>query len=202
MKCENCGNEHDGSYGSGRFCSSKCARGFSTKSKRKEINEKVSKSLRGVEPWNKNRKRVGYQFSDEDRKKAIESKTKKNKIKYRKLLEDGKLKKSDKIRKLLLEEQHNKCAICGMNPVWNDKPIVFDVDHIDGNPNNFNRDNLRAICPNCHRQTETFGGKNAYKNNSREYLKNYLSYEERVKILGYKRIKELNLNDKLKEESG
>ena len=24
MKCENCGNEHDGSYGSGRFCSKHC----------------------------------------------------------------------------------------------------------------------------------------------------------------------------------
>lgn len=24
MKCENCGNEHDGSYGSGRFCSEHC----------------------------------------------------------------------------------------------------------------------------------------------------------------------------------
>lgn len=31
MICENCKNDHDGSYGSGRFCSSKCARGFSTK---------------------------------------------------------------------------------------------------------------------------------------------------------------------------
>jgi len=47
MKCENCGNEHDGFYGSGRFCSSKCARGFSTKAKRKEINEKVSQKLKG-----------------------------------------------------------------------------------------------------------------------------------------------------------
>jgi predicted nucleic acid-binding Zn ribbon protein len=43
--CENCKQDHDGSYGSGRFCSSKCARGFSTKAKRKEINEKVSASL-------------------------------------------------------------------------------------------------------------------------------------------------------------
>lgn len=43
--CENCQGEHAGSYGSGRFCSSKCARGFSTKEKRKEINEKVSKTL-------------------------------------------------------------------------------------------------------------------------------------------------------------
>ena len=45
MNCENCGKEHDGTYGSGRFCSSKCARGFSTKAKRKEINERVSKAL-------------------------------------------------------------------------------------------------------------------------------------------------------------
>ena len=47
MKCENCEQDHDGSYGSGRFCSTKCSRGFSTKSKRKEINEKVSKALIG-----------------------------------------------------------------------------------------------------------------------------------------------------------
>ncbi len=43
--CENCGTEHDGTYGSGRFCSTKCSRGFSTKNKRLEINEKISKSL-------------------------------------------------------------------------------------------------------------------------------------------------------------
>lgn len=45
MICENCGVEHEGLYGSGRFCNIKCARGFSTKAKRKEINEKVSKSF-------------------------------------------------------------------------------------------------------------------------------------------------------------
>ena len=47
MKCENCEIEHNGDYGSGRFCSSKCARSFSTKKKRKEINEKVSSRLSG-----------------------------------------------------------------------------------------------------------------------------------------------------------
>ncbi len=46
MICENCGIEHDGNYGSGRFCSTKCSRSFATKGKRKEINEKVSKSLK------------------------------------------------------------------------------------------------------------------------------------------------------------
>lgn len=46
LNCEKCGESHNGTYGSGRFCSAACARGFSTKSKRKEINKKVSKTLR------------------------------------------------------------------------------------------------------------------------------------------------------------
>lgn len=29
MKCKYCGNEHDGSYGSGQFCSESCARNYS-----------------------------------------------------------------------------------------------------------------------------------------------------------------------------
>lgn len=45
MNCENCNTLHDGTYGAGRFCSIKCARGFSTKKKRKEINEKVKNKL-------------------------------------------------------------------------------------------------------------------------------------------------------------
>jgi len=47
MICENCKNHHNGDYGSGRFCSLKCARGYSTKSKRQEINQKVSNKLFG-----------------------------------------------------------------------------------------------------------------------------------------------------------
>ena len=46
MICENCNIEHDGSYGSGRFCSCKCARCFSSKAKRQEINRKVSLKLK------------------------------------------------------------------------------------------------------------------------------------------------------------
>ena len=42
MKCENCNIEHSGEYGTGRFCGVKCARGFSTKAKRDQINKAVS----------------------------------------------------------------------------------------------------------------------------------------------------------------
>lgn len=37
--CENCGKEHDGSYGSGRFCCKKCARSFSTKNETNKLKE-------------------------------------------------------------------------------------------------------------------------------------------------------------------
>lgn len=44
-KCENCKNEHNGEYGSGRFCEEKCAKSF-TKVNRSLIGEKISKSLK------------------------------------------------------------------------------------------------------------------------------------------------------------
>jgi len=47
MFCQNCNLEHKGTYGSGRFCSVKCARGFSTKAKRAEINKQVSATQSG-----------------------------------------------------------------------------------------------------------------------------------------------------------
>jgi hypothetical protein len=48
-ECENCKLKHEGIYGSGRFCSNTCAKGFSTKFKRLEINEKVKIKLTTTE---------------------------------------------------------------------------------------------------------------------------------------------------------
>jgi YHS domain-containing protein len=45
-QCENCEQPHNGIYGSGRFCNSKCARAFSTKNGRTEINKKISETLK------------------------------------------------------------------------------------------------------------------------------------------------------------
>lgn len=40
MKCENCHGEHDGSYGSGRFCSFKCKQSWLTKRSNKSNKHK------------------------------------------------------------------------------------------------------------------------------------------------------------------
>lgn len=70
-------------------------------------------------------------------------------------------------------EQENKCAICGCYPEHNGKPLVFVLDHIDGNASNNRRENLRMICPNCDSQLPTFKSKN--KNSTRRnYWKEHI----------------------------
>ena len=73
-------------------------------------------------------------------------------------------------KKYFLEEQNHRCAICGLKDEWNGKTLVFILDHIDGNADNNNRENLRLICPNCDSQLDTFKSKN--KNSARAKYRN------------------------------
>lgn len=63
------------------------------------------------------------------------------------------------LKKYLIEKFGEKCSECDLGPIWNEKPIVIQVDHIDGDSDNNYPSNLRLLCPNCHSQTENFGSK-------------------------------------------
>ena len=64
------------------------------------------------------------------------------------------------IKEKLLEY---KCAFCGNTGEWQGKPLALELDHINGNHFDHRLENLRFLCPNCHAQTDTYGGKNQKK---------------------------------------
>jgi len=66
------------------------------------------------------------------------------------------------IRDYLLQTQPNECSTCHRTE-WEGSKIPLVMDHIDGNPENWMRDNLRLLCPNCDAQTATYLGRNRGK---------------------------------------
>jgi hypothetical protein len=175
-KCENCNEDHNGSYGSGRFCSSECARGFSTKAKRSEINIQVSKKLTG-------RKTRNYYSAY-----GLDEKHKKSKIKKEylnltfeekwKIINDKRKKtwnekimgadystlSFDRLRARIILEQNGKCNKCTLLE-WMGEPLPLELEHIDGNHHNNERTNIEALCPNCHSLTPTWRGRNQRNRN-------------------------------------
>ena len=81
-------------------------------------------------------------------------------------IENGKYHRGGLKRRLIKEKiLEEKCYICNINNIWNNKKLVLQLDHINGNNKDNRLENLRMLCPNCHSQTETFGGRNKYIKN-------------------------------------
>ena len=180
-KCGNCETNDAvkySKYSNGEFCSSKCARSFSTKEKRVDINKRVSEKLT-------RRKTRNYT--------SIENKIKKSKVKkeYTNLTPDEKWniikekRKSyfnniilnaefstlsfERLRKRIILEQNEKCCRCGFSE-WQGEKITLELEHMDGNHHNNVRGNLEALCPNCHSLTPTWRGKNKKNNGNRNRI--------------------------------
>lgn len=65
----------------------------------------------------------------------------------------------------------HSCQECGLGHEWNGKPIVLQLDHINGINNDHRLQNLRFLCPNCHTQQDTYAAKNIKNKNVGEALK-------------------------------
>ena len=82
------------------------------------------------------------------------------------------------LKRYLIENFGENCFECGQNSIWNNKPLVLQLDHIDGDSDNNYLVNLRLLCPNCHTQTENYGSKgkgSRYKKTTKrnQYLQEY-----------------------------
>ena len=67
--------------------------------------------------------------------------------------------RSDSIKKRLVKERGYCCENCKLY-MWQNKPIPLELEHIDGNNRNNERNNLKLLCPNCHAFTPTWRGRN------------------------------------------
>lgn len=65
-----------------------------------------------------------------------------------------------KVRLLRAGLLKNECAVCGLIE-WRGVPLSLHIDHVNGVKDDHRLENLRMLCPNCHSQTPTYGGKNA-----------------------------------------
>jgi hypothetical protein len=163
MICEKCGKEFQEDWRKDkktretpcRFCSRGCA---NSKKQTKEMNE--ARSFSNKKWMNENKEKFKEIMKKVDKTNFLLAKEKW--IEERKKnLETGDFDTFgyDNKKKRILIEQNGKCNKCGLS-VWFDKPISLEIDHKDGNNKNNNRDNLEALCPNCHSLTDTWRGRN------------------------------------------
>jgi hypothetical protein len=196
-KCERCGELMTTKFGSGRFCSRACA---NTRDHSEETKEKISQAL--IKPEELKVKRIRPKTKPKTKTRLIKPEDcclvcgkelkfgHKSQYCQEHLIEHRQEEQinhwlatgetglgidstiSPVFRKYIIEQQNGCCAICGIPAEWNGKPLVFVLDHINGDAAYSARDNLRLICPNCDSQLDTFKSKN--KNSARTKRKEFL----------------------------
>jgi Zn finger protein HypA/HybF involved in hydrogenase expression len=59
-----------------------------------------------------------------------------------------------RLRRALIESGRTyQCECCKILPLWNNKKLVLQVNHKNGDWKDNRKENLEFLCPNCHSQT-------------------------------------------------
>lgn len=144
-----CGKEAVSQLKNGKWC---CCNDF------RSCEAVRKKNSAGVKKAHKNGKMKITGFSSEARNKSNQTR-KKEALDYF-LANPNSFYNSRDLKRYLLDYGIKyKCSCCGISN-WNNKPLVLEIDHIDGVRNHNNPENLRFLCPNCHSQTSTWRGRN------------------------------------------
>lgn len=71
--------------------------------------------------------------------------------------DSGNRAKTMQLRRALLESgRKHVCEECGQIPEWNKKPLILQIDHINGDWLDNRPENVRFLCANCHSQTSNW----------------------------------------------
>ena len=169
--CEQCGKEHEGTFGSGRFCCRSCSNKWVALNQSPEAKaRKVEKGKKNLNPPGKRRSGCsaeGY-WTDERRKAFSEHMTALNTEKCRERLVDTvEGRHTYYVGNRLLEYlvfygiKEWKCERCGLTE-WLGSKINLELHHKNGEHEDNLLDNLEALCPNCHSFTENYKWKKRF----------------------------------------
>lgn len=77
----------------------------------------------------------------------------------------------------------NVCACCGLK-TWDGKELALQVHHVNGVNNDNRIENLQLLCPNCHSQTDFFGGRSKSARHKRQFKRFQQQTDEKDRCSG------------------
>lgn len=92
--------------------------------------------------------------------RRLKDKRRANKPERKLKLKEARIKHYRKIRRPYTQYKKDKCELCDFIPV---NQFQLDVDHIDGNHQNNDLNNLQTLCANCHRLKTYLNNESSYK---------------------------------------